>query len=161
MLRLIAFHHEARLIQRLRLACVALAFVALGADGALGAGKLSFTDLIANLKSPTAKTRQEAASALGKSRRREAVAPLAALVRDPELKVRLEVVRALRELRDLSAVPALVTSMQDGDAAIREEALGTLVEIYSQRGARDPPGPFPWTFSAAHARAPGPPRTHL
>src|SRR5260221_3548870 len=101
--RLIAYHREARVNQRLGLALVALALVALGAGGALGAGKLSFTDLIANLKSPTAKTRQEAASALGKSRRREAVAPLAALVRDPELKVRLGVVRALRQLRDLSA----------------------------------------------------------
>ena len=49
---------------------------------------------------------------LGKSRRREAVAPLAALVRDPESKVRLEVVRALRELRDLSGVPALVTLLR-------------------------------------------------
>src|SRR5262245_21953759 len=70
------------------------------------AGKPSFDDLVANLKSPNAKTRQEAASALAKSRRREAVTPLAALVRDPEFKVRLEVVRALRDLRDESAVPA-------------------------------------------------------
>jgi HEAT repeat protein len=85
------------------------------------AGKLSFADLLANLKSPTAKTRQEAAAALGKSRRREAVAPLSALVRDPEPKVRMEVVLALRELRDLSAVPALVTSLGDGDPKIREE----------------------------------------
>jgi excinuclease ABC subunit A len=38
----------------------------------------------ANLKSPTARTRQAAAAALGKSRRREAVPPLSALVRDPE-----------------------------------------------------------------------------
>ena len=111
---------------RLRRALLALALVAGAFPGALAAAKPSFADLVANLKSPTAKTRQEAAAALGKSRRREAVAPLAALVRDTEPKVRLEVVRALRELRDLSAVPALVSSMQDGDAQIREEALGAL-----------------------------------
>lgn len=96
------------------------------------ATRVTFDDLVANLKSPNPRTRLEAASALGKSRRREAVTPLAALVRDPEVKVRLEAVRALRELRDLSAVPALVTSLQDGDAKIREEAVVSLVEIYAE-----------------------------
>jgi len=93
----------------------------------------SFEDLLANLKSPNVKTRQEAARELGKSRRREAVAPLAALVRDPEVKVRMEVVRALRGLRDLDAVPALVTSLDDGAPEIREEALASLVELYTDR----------------------------
>src|SRR5207244_8861937 len=115
-----------------------LALLAGAVPVARAAGKPSFADLGANLKSPTAKTRQEAAAALGKSRRREAVAPLAALVRDSEPKVRLEVVRALRELRDLSAVPALVSSMQDGDPQIREEALGALVEIYAESDRSDP-----------------------
>src|SRR5712691_6768842 len=159
--RLIAFHHEARLKQRLGLAFVAIAFVALGVAGALGAGKPSFADLIANLKSPTAKTRQEAAAALGKSRRREAVAPLAALVRDPETKVRLEVVRALRELRDLSAVPALVSSMQDGDAQIREEGLGALVQIYAERDRSDPVDRFLQAFSDEYDRASVPPYTNV
>src|SRR5262245_21158589 len=90
----------------------------LGPGLALALSRPSFDDLLANLKSPTAKTRQEAAEALGKSRRREAVAPLAALVRDDDEKVRLEVVRALRELRDPAAVPALVTSLGDGDPRI-------------------------------------------
>jgi HEAT repeat protein len=102
------------------------------------AAKPSFEDLVANLKSPSPKTRLEAVTALGKSRRREAVAPLAALVRDPEVKVRLEVVRALRELRDLSAVPAVVTSMSDGDLKVREEAIGSLVEIYAERERTTP-----------------------
>jgi HEAT repeat protein len=121
------------------------------------AEKLSFADLVANLKSPTAKTRQEAALALGKSRRREAVTPLAALVRDPEVKVRLEVVRALRELRDPSAVPALVTSMQDGEAQIRENAIGALVEIYAERERADPLDRFLETFSDEYDRASVPP----
>lgn len=107
---------------------VALLVVAGSVSGA------SFEDLVANLKSPTAKTRLEAAQALGKTRRAEAVTPLAAALRsEPEAKVRLEVVRALRELRNLSAVPALVAAMSDAEAEIREEALGTVVEVYSER----------------------------
>src|SRR5262249_52718051 len=102
------------------------------------AAKPSFADLVANLKSPTPRTRAEAAAALGKSRRRKAVAPLSALVRDPDVKVRMEVVRALGEIRDLEAVPALVTSLQDGEAQIREEALGTIVELYAERDRSGP-----------------------
>src|SRR5207247_2574494 len=146
---------------RLRRALLALALVAGAFPGALAAAKPSFADLVANLKSPTAKTRQEAAAALGKSRRREAVAPLAALVRDPEPKVRLEVVRALRELRDLSAVPALVSSMQDGDAQIREEGLGALVEIYAERDRSDPVDRFLQVFSDEYDRASVPPYTNV
>ncbi len=111
------------------------------------ASRLSFDDLVANLKSPNAKTRQEAASALAKSRRREAVTPLAALARDPEFKVRLEVVKALRELRDISAVPALVTLLGDGEAEIRQEAIGTLVEIYTEKERSGPVGRFLQVFS--------------
>jgi len=119
----------------------------------------AFEDLVANLKSPTARTRQEAAAKLGKSRRREAVAPLSALVRDPEASVRLEVVKALGGLRDLSAVPSLVTSLQDGDPAIREEAIGTLVEIYAERDRSGPIGRFLETFSDEYDRASVPPYT--
>ncbi len=118
-----------------------------------------FEDLVANLKSPTARTRQAAAQELGKSRRREAVAPLSALVRDPEPRVRLEVVKALRSLRDLSAVPALVTSLQDGDPAIREEALGTIVEIYAERERGGPIDRFLEAFSDEYDRASVPPYT--
>ena len=111
------------------------------------ASKPSFDDMVANLKSPNAKTRQEAASAMGKSRRREAVTPLAALVRDPEYKVRMEVVRALRELRDPGAVPALVTLLGDGEADIRQESIATLVEIYSDKERTGPIGRFLQVFS--------------
>jgi HEAT repeat protein len=111
------------------------------------------------LAGPTARTRAEAAAALGKSRRREAIPPLAALVRDPDVKVRLEVVRALSELRDLDAVPALVTSLQDGEPQIREEALGTLVEIYAERERNGPVDRFLDTFSDEYDRASVPPYT--
>jgi HEAT repeat protein len=111
------------------------------------ASRVSFDDLVANLKSPNAKTRQEAAAELGKSRRREAVTPLAALVRDPEFKVRLEVVRALRELRDETGVPALVTLLGDGDPQIREETTSALVEIYAETERSGPVGRFLKMFS--------------
>jgi HEAT repeat protein len=117
------------------------------------AAEESFEDLVANLKSPTWRTRQAAAHELGRSRRREAVAPLSALVRDPEVRVRLEVVKALRSLRDLSGVPALVTSLQDGDPEIREEALGTLVEIYAERDRSGPIDRFLETFSDEYDRS--------
>ena len=126
--------------------------IVLAAVSAGAAPRVSFEDLVANLKSPNAGTRKEAAAELGKSRRREAVTPLAALVRDPEASVRLEVVRALRALRDPSGVPALVTSLADGDREVREEAIGTLVEIYTERDRVGPVGRFLEIFSDEYDR---------
>ncbi len=124
---------------------------------AFGAGRASFEDLVANLKSPTVKTRLEAAQELGKSRRREAVTPLAAALRaEPEAKVRLEVVRALRELRNLDAVPALVAAMSDPEAEVREEALGSIVEVYSERERSGAVGRFLELFSDEYEK-PTPP----
>jgi HEAT repeat protein len=134
-------------------AAIAVALTCVVSGLALAAARPSFEDLLANLKSPNAKTRQDAANALGKSRRREAVAPLAALVRDDDPKVRLEVVRAFRELRDMAAVPALVTSLQDGDAKIREEAIGTLVEIYGESPRTTPVDGFLEIFSDEYDRS--------
>jgi len=94
------------------------------------AAQNTFEDHVANLKSPNAGTREKAAKQLGKSRRRDAVTPLAAMVRDPDNDVRRAVVRALKELRDLSALPALVTSMRDGDPEIRRAALEGVLEAY-------------------------------
>lgn len=118
-----------------------------------------FDDLVANLKSPTARTRQDATRKLGESRRREAVAPVSALVRDPEQKVRLEVVRALRNLRDLSGIPALVTALQDGDAVVRDEAISAFVEIYTERDRTGTVGKFLETFSDEYERSSVPPYT--
>ena len=127
------------------------------AEPIVAAPQDSFEDQIANLKSPTPRTRQRAAKALGESWRAAAVAPLSALVRDPEPKVRLEVVLALRELRNLSAVPALVTSLQDGDPKIREQAIGALVEIYSERERSGAVERFLQTFSDEFDRPSVPP----
>jgi HEAT repeat protein len=138
--------------RRRRLAGLLALLLAWGPASARAAEE-SFEDLVANLKSPTWRTRQAAAHELGRSRRREAVAPLSALVRDPEARVRLEVVKALRSLRDLSGVPALVTSLQDGDPGIREEALGTLVEIYAERDRSGPIDHFLEAFSDEYDRS--------
>ena len=119
------FHPGRRTIRHL-----ALLLAALLPGLAEAAPRVSFDDLLANLKSPNAKTRQAAAAELGKSRRREAVSGLSALARDPDAKVRFEVVRALRELREPSAIPALVTLTEDEDATIREEAISALVDLY-------------------------------
>ncbi len=113
----------------------------------------SFDENVANLKSPNAKTRQQAAAVLGKSRRREAVPPLAAVVRDPDLQVRRTAVQSLRQLRDVSAVPALLTSMQDGDNRIREEALEGVVEVYAEDLDRQPLPRFIEPYTAGYGRA--------
>lgn len=134
-----------------------LVATALALSAPAGAERTSFEDLVANLKSPIPRTRQQAATELGKSRRREAITPLSDLVRDPEQKVRLEVVRALRELRDLSAVPALVTSLQDGDRDIREEAIGGLVELHAERERETPVRRFLDAFSDEYDRSSVPP----
>jgi len=148
-------------------AVVAIFVVVPGASQAAS----SFDDLVANLKSPNVRTRLDAATALGKTRRAEAVTPLAAAIRsEPEPKVRQEVVRALRVLRDLNAVPALVAAMSDVEGDVREEALGTLVELYADRERQgavskflqmfsdeyDQPAPAPFTpveASVYHAMA--------
>lgn len=125
------------------------------------AARLSFEDLVANLKSPSAKTRQEAAAELGKSRRREAIAPLSPLVADPDVKVRLEVVRALNALRDLQAVPAFVASMGDGDPKIRQEAMLALVEVYADRDRTPQTSRYLDTLSDEWDRASVPPYTSV
>lgn len=93
-------------------------------------GRATFDSLLADLKSPNAKTRLVAATALGKTHKREAVSGLSAVVRDPEPKVRLEVVRALKELRDPGAVPALVAAAEDAEVGVRAEAIDALVNLY-------------------------------
>lgn len=128
-------------------AAAAVALLLLAPGHSAAAGKPSFEDLVANLKSPNAKTREAAALALAKSGRRDAVAPLAALVRDPEPKVRLEVARGLGQLKDPAAIPALVTSLGDGDPQIRQEAIGGMVGIYAERERVGPVDRFLRVFS--------------
>ena len=128
-----------------------LGFALVGEVGA--AGKATFAELLADLKSPTARTRLEAVTELAKSRRREAIEPLSALARDPDVRVRMEVVRAFRDLRDVSATPALLIALADGDPKIREEAVSALVEIYAERERSGPIEGFLQIFSDEYDRA--------
>ena len=137
-----------------------LALLFLLGGAATGAGE-SFDTLVGNLKAPTVRTRQEAARRLGESRRREAVAPLSALVSDAEPQVRLEMVRALAALRDVSGVAALVTALEDGDRRVREEAISAIVEIYAARSRSGPVGRFLGLFSDEAPRASVPPFTEV
>jgi HEAT repeat protein len=121
----------------------------------------TFDDLVANLKSPTARTRQEAARQLGESRRREAVAPLSALVRDEDPRVRLQMVQALAGLRDVSGIATLVTALEDGDRRVRDEAISAIVEIYTDRSRSGPVGRFLGLFSDEAPRASVPPFTDV
>jgi HEAT repeat protein len=126
---------------------LSLAVAALLGVASLGASRQSFEDLVASLKSPNMKTRADSVEELGKSRRREAVAPLATLVHDPEVRVRLEVVRAFRALRDLSAVPALVSMLGDEDDKVRQECVGALLELYTDVGRSSSPAKVLEVFS--------------
>ena len=148
-------HCSARVVRWLTI----LAAVLPGVVGA--APRLSFDDLLANLKSPNAKTRQAAVTELGKSRRREAVSGLSALVRDPDGAVRFELVGALREMRDPAALPALVTMTEDEDAKIREEAVVALVHFYIDIDHAKGVGRFIELFSDEYDQATAPPHTRV
>lgn len=92
---------------------------------------------VEDLKSANPSVRRKAASDLGKSKAKDALPRLAALVRDPDLDVRVTVLRALASLRDLAGVPSMVVFMADSQARVRSEAIDGVVEIYTHR---DRPG---------------------
>lgn len=97
-----------------------------------------FEDQVANLRSPNVGTRVKAAEQLGKSGRKEAIAPLTEAVRDPEAKVREKAVEALRQFKDAEAVDGLLVGLEDEEKNIRQEALWGLLEIYVDPGSRGP-----------------------
>jgi len=94
----------------------------------------SFSDEIANLRSPNVGTRVKAAKALGKSGRPEAIPALTEAMRDPELKVRRVSVQALRAFTSSDAVDGLLIGLQDEDNVIRRDALTALLEVYVGAG---------------------------
>jgi len=90
-----------------------------------------------DLKSANPSVRRKAASDLGKSKAKDALPRLAAMVRDPDIDVRVTVLRAIASLRDLAGVPSMVVFMADSQARVRSEAIDGVVEIYTHR---DRPG---------------------
>lgn len=114
----------------------------------------SFQDEIANLRSPNVDTRVDAAKALGKSGRPEAIPALTEAMRDPELKVRREAVKALRKFTSSEAVDGFLIGLQDEDKAVRRDALVALLEVYVGAGNAEMEGPFSW-ITGGPERTPG------
>jgi HEAT repeat protein len=98
----------------------------------------SYQDELANLRSPNVKTRVNAAKALGRSGRREAIEPLTEAVRDPEAKVRKAVVQALRKFRDVEAVDGLLMGLTDEEKDIRSESMAGILDLYVAPEKRGP-----------------------
>lgn len=111
---------------------------------ALVVAQSSFQDEIANLRSPNTGTRVNAAKALGKSGRPEAIPALTEATRDPELKVRKVVVTALRSFTSSETVDGLLVSLRDDDKGIRNEAMLALLEIYVGAGNAEMSSSFDW-----------------
>src|SRR5206468_1104321 len=141
-----------------------LLFLAAPSLGA--ATRLSFEDLLANLKSPNAKTRQEAAEALGKSRRRErasavgrfldlfsdefdrsSIAPHAVVdpsviqgltraLRDEDKDIREEAALALGILNGTAALRELTAALQDPEPGVRGAAATAIGKIGSLQDGR-------------------------
>ncbi|MCS6816458.1 MAG: HEAT repeat domain-containing protein [Blastocatellia bacterium] len=88
-------------------------------------------ELIANLQSPLAKTRLEAARKLGERRQREAAEPLARVLRtDARADVRREAARALGLIKDEATIPALLAALADANRDVRRAAILALVSFY-------------------------------
>ena len=115
---------------------------------ALVVAQSSFQDEIANLRSPNRGTRVNAAKALGKSGRPEAIPALTEATRDPELKVRKVVVRALRSFTSSETVDGMLVSLRDDDKGIRKEAMFGLLEIYVGVGNAEMSGLFDWILGS-------------
>lgn len=131
------------------LAMVAIVFLALGEASAI---QERVQDDLADLRSPNAGTREEAAKNLARSARPEAVGPLTEAMRDPEVKVRREVVKALRAQLSPEAIDGLLLALRDEDKEVRNDALGGLVDIYIPPDQRRPMNRFLAVFKDQQPR---------
>ena len=101
--------------------------------------------LTAQLSSPSAALRRDAAWSLGALGSRGARAPLIGALRDPDASTRGVAAWALGKLDDRDAVPALIGALRDPDANVREMAVLALGDLGDERAvsalaplARDP-----------------------
>ena len=114
----------------------------------------SFQDEIANLRSPNVGTRVDAAKALGKSGRPEAIPALTEAMRDPEVKVRRETVKALRTFTSSEAVDGFLVGLQDEDKVVRRDALIAVLEVYVGAGNAEIESTLSW-ITGDRKRTPG------
>ena len=112
---------------------VALALLAVAAT--LAPAQSSVEELAARLESSDARTRRDAARALGEDGSIEAVAALTAAVRDADRDVRRAALEALAGVRRPDAAAGLILLLEDEVPAHRRGAIGGLVDIHR----REPP----------------------
>ncbi len=112
---------------------VALALVAGAAT--LAPAQSSVEELAARLESSDARTRRDAARALGEDGSTEAVAALLPAARDADRDVRRAVLEALAAVRRPDAAAGLIVLLEDEEAAHRRGAIGGLVDIHRREPA--------------------------
>ena len=112
---------------------VALALLAAGAT--LAPAQSNVEELTARLESSDARTRRDAARALGEEGSTEAVAALLPAARDADRDVRRAVLEALAAVRRPDAAAGLIVLLRDEVPAHRRGAIGGLVDIHR----REPP----------------------
>ncbi|HXG63950.1 MAG TPA: HEAT repeat domain-containing protein [Blastocatellia bacterium] len=96
----------------------------------------SLETLLAYLKSPIPKTRQDAARKLGERRLRDKLvveALTVAVSKDEDPDVRAEAVLALGLIKDFAALPDMLGALKDPYATVREQAAKALVMLYTEQ----------------------------
>ena len=101
----------------------------------LAPAQSSVEESAARLESSDARTRRDAARALGEDGSAEAVAALLPAARDADRDVRRAVLEALAAVRRPDAAPGLILLLEDEVPAHRRGAIGGLVDIHR----REPP----------------------
>lgn len=101
----------------------------------LAPAQSSVEELAARLESSDARTRRDAARALGEDGSTEAVAALTPAARDADRDVRRATLEALAAVRRPDAATGLIFLLEDDVAAHRRGAIGGLVDIHR----REPP----------------------
>ena len=124
-----------------RSSAIGVALALLVAAATLAPAQSSVEELAARLESSDARTRRDAARALGEDGSTEAVAALTPAARDADRDVRRAVLEALAAVRRPDAVAGLLVLLEDEVPAHRRGAIGGLVDIHRReppagRGAR-------------------------
>ncbi|MDE3261627.1 MAG: HEAT repeat domain-containing protein [Acidobacteriota bacterium] len=118
-----------------RSSAIGVALTLLAAGATLAPAQSNVEELAARLESSDARTRRDAARALGEEGSIEAVAALLPAARDADRDVRRAVLEALAAVRRPDAAAGLIVLLGDEVAAHRRGAIGGLVDIHR----REPP----------------------
>lgn len=124
-----------------RPSAVGVALALLAGAAALAPAQSSVEELAARLESSDARTRRDAARALGEDGSTEAVAALLPAARDADRDVRRAVLESLAAVRRPDAAAGLIVLLEDEVPVHRRGAIGGLVDIHRReppagRGAR-------------------------